>query len=67
LGDPKGFSLLGDRERIHGRAINKVRNNGIWEYITMARPRRESEEPIVVRKQSNVCGAKGLYFKHVLN
>lgn len=31
------------------------------ETITLRRIRRESERPIVAKKQSNVCGAKGPY------
>jgi hypothetical protein len=31
------------------------------ESITLRRNRRESERPIVAKKQSNVCGAKGPY------
>jgi hypothetical protein len=34
------------------------------EYITVARPGRESERPILAKKRGNARGAKGPYCKH---
>jgi hypothetical protein len=39
--------------------------NAVREDITVGRPGRESERPIVVGKRGNARGAKGPYWKHV--
>ena len=35
--------------------------NALREYITVVRPSRESERPIIAKKRGNVRGAKGPY------
>lgn len=50
------------------KAEQQIRkDNANWEHITNERPKWESEEFVVVMKQGNAWGAKGLYYKRVSN